>query len=929
MYVQLAIWAGSVIVNRYLHEIEQDAQDAIDAEQKRLADKEWLKGLEIPGTASPGDVIPIIFGSPTVACQKIKQSNNGTLTGITFNGDSMFYQSGLFVIGNSVDYITDIMIDSSTGGGLDSIVKNVLYKSSTEQASVSGLLQSFTAAGVDEGVRWAQFPKIYFAPKQYQELGQASSDQTSKTIDLDGDGVADISESQVVNLGAGIGITTFPDGMPDSVSGPLPTEVSVQYTPTGSTTQILATGDYFWQDDEFKDVDSYTASPKWSVRIKDADTEYRDVDVSRFKGLSCVNLSEIGITGESRLDTKLFAKVERIPKTGLPDVDKWVNYSSKVVIGNTYKTLKGANPVGVALEIMLNSEWGLGLTLDDIDASAFEYAAEVMYNEGLFLSVAAKASSANAFLDSCATVGEFMVYEDRTTGKVSIRVLRAEVVADHSLDDTKISKINSISVSDPSSVPSQVEVRFTDANTREAVTYSQANDNGTQSTFTLETPYVTDSSVADTILTRAANVMTSRSARVTLTVPSSIATTMNIADVVSVQSNTHTIPVAQYRLLGLAESKQDSGMVTLTLMTDVWSRASTPYYKRSEALLTELIRQPRPSPAVYATGATYFELSLRTVLNGGVPADIPTLSFGTVIASSPSKFHTKFGIPEMESEQYNSQSVFSPFATIGVELSASDQYIPMNVIDTLPTVFGVYYIDDELVQVTGIVFRDGQRVANVNRGCHDTVPKPHVLGSTMMMLRNDGFRNWTASLFMLPPTAPVSQFKVITYMRENEAIDASEVSYTQWNPADGSRQFLPPTPTNVKVNGSWSPIIISGDVTLSWNHRQHEDDFQAKELKSFLDLNGTYGGKFYKVTFVMDGGANTFTDTTTALGYVVLEANLIAANGGVAPTSIDLTIEGYDPSNANLSWQKYEYSITYGAGTGQGWGFDWGNNWGD
>lgn len=940
-----------MVVNRLLADMEQDEKDRREAEAKRKAEKEWREGIDKAGTASAGSDIPIVFGRPVMPCNKVKGTGAIALSTLAYDGDNMYMQSSTYLISAEVDRVSKVYVDSGRGDGLSNTWGYTVSAPSVPEGYLaSNELQPITdAAGAFTGQRMGQYPLVVSGFRHDQRLGQSSSKEGTRDIVIKGSqDVKDVLGADSgtwydysIDATPTIGYTIFPNGMPDDIYGPMPTKVNFTLTAVdGQGQYILRTGlrlpaGFGEGETEYVDNINYTyyPTPLWTVQDHpfNRPDENTYTDLSRRKGLCMINIMEFNVIGDSKLESKFYVRAERQPNTGFNDVDKWVNTVKEELdaLGKEYlpnDSIRGANPVAVAMECIVNSEWGLGFPLEMVDTASFATAAELMYDEQIFMSTSAKSEAIKNILDDCATVGEFLIFTNRQDGKVSVRTLRAQGSQDFTLDDSSISMITSYSVDDKAGLPGQVDVKFTDINQRDRVTYTNKNNNGERSTFTLDIASVDDSSVADKILTRASKTLMARTARLQIKIPSSSAAGMNVGDVGLIGSVEFGIPDAYYRLLNIKEGKQESGTVSLTLVTDTWSRAALPYYKRTEEQLVDLIRAPKPSPDVYTTGSTFFELSLRTVLTGGTSADIPPQNFGTVLAASPSAFSQKYQIPEMDSESFYTEALFSPYAELNVSLSKSDTTILLSDTSSMSKKFEVVYLGDEIIQILGVVPVQGKPAFSIARGCHDTVPADHLAGTKMRTLRADGLRNWTSSFFLSPPVYPVSQFKVLPIMDDGTTIFTGEVEYSQWNPTDGSRQFLPPTPTNVKVNGSAYPNTIAGDVALSWNHRQHEDDFQAKELRNFLSVDGTSGGNFYQVTFVMDSGA--FTDTTTALGYVVLEANLIAANGGTAPTFIDLTIEGINPSNGSLSWQKYEYSITYGTGAGQGWGFNWGNDWG-
>jgi len=963
MAAAIVLWAASVVVNRLLSDMETIEQAEAEEARKKLEQKNWIDNLQ-PGKLAPiGAKVPTVFGAKIVPCRLVKQTEAETLAGLAVGDSPVWRKSGLYIFADAVDGVRMFYQKTAENKAILMPLGDNTYREREILAEVGhepGVGREPSQAynrqplffeinpidGTFSG-RYGHFPKVRTVGVS---LGNKSVVNRSITLyeDTDFDGVNDqVVEVKGVSIAqsTSTSFTIFPQGMQSGSA--LPTKPFVSYRWQGDKEGALTSqdGTYIFVQEDYSTSKHYYPETSWSVNAPeagDSEEEYQTRDTNAYEELACINIASVNTVGEGggyTADSGYYVLAERRSVTGLVSSDTRALDSFQAEQKIVYSLLDGyvaypgdligANPAIVMAEILTNTVWGMSTPEAEIDIDSFVEAASILYTENIFINTAVADGDYETILDECANVAEAIIYVSRTTGLITLALLRENQWVDKEFDDTSITSIATMTATRSDEVPKSVAIRYSDDSNMDMVTYVNSNSIGSMSDITLDMPYVNDSSVADKILVRNSRLLTAKSVRATVKVPSGSASDVDPGDVVKFGSVTLGVPTGEYRVLGVADGKADNGEVTLTLVTDTWGNAATPYYVRTEERLNNISAYALPTPSAEAQGATYLEMSNRlgeiTDLNSMV-----TRPFISVMAASPSANHSHFKVPGFSSPDNSAKARFALWGNLANAILASDNSIAVDGLGFLPQFDSIMYIGAEMVQVYGYSENTaGVTSILVRRGCHDTVPVSHLADVRVMqlMLPNNTGVYWMSNLAPVPPVQPPSEYKVITGLFSGEVLSDSEAQYYQWNPVEGNRSTKPPTPVNVRVNGNSYPNTISGDVTISWSHRQHTDDFKSLTPKHFLSLDGTSGGNFYKVTFVMDGG--TFTDTTTALGYVVLEANLIAANGGTAPTFIDLTIEGINPSNGSLSWQKYEYSITYGTGLGQGWGFDWGSNWGD
>lgn len=950
----LLIWAASVVVNRALTAMEEEAQIAqrkVDLFKQR---QDWISSLSPLSSAAVGSDIPVVFGVKLVPGALVRQSSASELAGMTYNDSPMWMRSGLYVFASEVDRVTEVFskIKSVTRGDLIMPLGNYTYRREDwivttpkkEGRSKLSYLYNDTVKQFDFTSIYGHYPNIRHTAVLTEQRG-AINVEWEKRYDSDLDGVNDSSKTELLAssvMDQSIDFTIFPNGMPGGTI--LPTKPILSFTQYEQDPVVSS-------NPTVNADKSYYSNLSWEVQPV-VDGVLKDADVSNYRGYACANIGVLAKSGQHGDDKSFYFKAERKSVTGLVSSDGYKYLDSLQLEENLTVTVRdsvngtiqvgypgdmvGANPIVVIAEVLLNAEWGLGLPDTALDVDNFIDAAQVLYDEDIWVNFASSGEPTKYIFDNCATAADMILFTSRDTGLIKVALLREGQDSGLSIADADIVKLSHLTVSRYDDTPSAVDIEYSDDDAQKLVRYSRNNSGGGADAFIIEAPYINSSEVADKVLARASKVLTSRTARVRLEITSNKAIvtengfdrSLDVGDVISITFNEYSIPLSKYRVLGITESEQTKGTLALTLVTDTWGNAATPYYERSESILANISDYPVAPGYVRATGSSYLEISHR--ISPSNANDMPLRSFVSIEASAPNQEHKYFQVPTFESTEVRAKSEFTVVANLKHELGMTDAYFDLQGFGFFPMLNSLLMIGDEMVRVTNISSREQSAIAFIDRGCHDTVPASHGVDTVVTLLKRvQSSRQWYSVISAIPPIGPSSEYKVLTTNKSLVTQELDDVEYQTWNPIEGSRQFLPPTPTNVKVNGTWTPVAIYGDVILTWNYRQHSDDFKSDTPKHFLSLDGTTGGNYYKVTFNLDNGNAIFSDTTTALGYVVLEANLIAANGGVAPTSIDLTIEGYDPSNDNLSWQKYEYSITYGAGTGQGWGFDWGNNWGD
>ena len=128
--------------------------------------------------------------------------------------------------------------------------------------------------------------------------------------------------------------------------------------------------------------------------------------------------------------------------------------------------IKAANPAHVIYETLTNREWGRGLPRAAIDSVSFTAAAQTLYNEGFgFCFRWSRQDTIESFIQMVLDHISASLYSDRTTGLLTLKLIRADyVVADVPLfdADSGLLEITEATYGSPAGLVNEVVVGYHD-----------------------------------------------------------------------------------------------------------------------------------------------------------------------------------------------------------------------------------------------------------------------------------------------------------------------------------------------------------------------------------------------------------------------------------------------------------------------------------
>ncbi|MBB2778323.1 UNVERIFIED_ORG: lysophospholipase L1-like esterase [Comamonas terrigena] len=292
------------------------------------------------------------------------------------------------------------------------------------------------------------------------------------------------------------------------------------------------------------------------------------------------------------------------------------------------------------------------------------------------------------------------------------------------------------------------------------------------------------------------------------------------------------------------------GEITVTALQDVFGLPATVY--RAPELPGY---QPPDNQPKVATRRAVFELSYRDLVHGLRPADFEALTPGAGLlhaaALRPSGMSLGFElVTRVAPADYavvSDPGDFCPGGLLAEGISATDTSITLEAgaHDMVHVAVGTAaLLGDEVVRIDAVDAAAG--AISIGRGCADTVPTPHAAGTLLLCYEGLGSTDPTAIL----PGMTVDA-KILTRTGSG-TLDATAAGNTAV--LFDQRSERPYPPADLMINGQRYPYEITGDVMLSWSHRDRvaQDDVLVDSLQPSI---GPEPGTTYTVEFFTKNGA--------------------------------------------------------------------------
>lgn len=594
-----------------------------------------------------------------------------------------------------------------------------------------------------------------------------------------------------------------------------------------------------------------------------------------FRGVLSAVLRRVYVCAMSAYPKPWAFKVKRIP------AKTW--YSTKADINGS------ANPVHVVYETLTNTDWGMGYPISAIDDTAFKAAADKCYSEGLGVSMLlSNQDSIEKFIYDVLGHMNGMLYTRPDNGQFSIKLLR---------DDYTVSSLSTFNESNVVTLESFERPSYAEMVNEIVVVYRPQGgvDDDSVTVQDLASIQAQGGIVSQTVqypgIDTAVNAsrLAMRDLRQKSTPLSRIRIHVNrkawnvvIGGVFKFSWAEHGLVDIVYRALSINYGTLTEGTIVIDAVEDVFGLPTSTYIGNQSSGWVDPIVSPSEFTTKRVEEANYFDIATR--IGEADLALVPsTAAYYYGVTAQPNNYCQDYELwlstNSGSTYSYGATAQPAPYAILSADITPIQTTINYSTyssnLEFTSQLIGTYaLIDNEIVRIDTINLATKQ--ITVGRGCLDTVPVAHVLGTMFICAEYASARIKTEYTI---GTNLYNKFLMRTSLGLFDLTSALPVTKSL-----GGRFNKPYAPGNLKFNNVSYPPSFSGELTVSWAHR----DRTQQLVRPIIDHTSANIGPEVGVTYTIK-----LYDQNSVLRKTVT---------GLTTTSYTWTSEATDSGFSSISY---------------------------
>lgn len=487
------------------------------------------------------------------------------------------------------------------------------------------------------------------------------------------------------------------------------------------------------------------------------------------------------------------------------------------------------NPAVIIRKVMTSRVYGLGLENFALDNNSFTTAEFALESENFGLCFLwSDGSTVEDFLRLVLRHIDAVLYMDPSTGLWVLKLIRP-VSAALMLDRTNVIEVEQYTRPAMGELVNQVAVTWIDAPDDKPASLTvqdlaSIEVQGSINATTIDYPGVATYDLAQRIALRDLRSLSNQLARVTL-VCNREASLLRVGDVVDWNWPDYGIDGMQLRVVRIAYGSLEDGRVRVECVQDAFSLDTTvigapaqsqwqpPVFTPAPVQIQALLELPHWMVFKFVAGGS------TSALSEVAPTDAYFAALGARPDPSNSSYQA-WARTGADAFAFSDDGAFSHNAVVSVAIprAQADHVIEVILSDGLDQVQldaqELILVDDEIMRVTSINVADG--FISVQRGMLDTVPAEHLSGARLWFLDP---RADLTDLYQAGTQVDVKLRTVAgsSLLDESAAPTISRVA--------SGRFDKPLPPGDLRLNAIADPVVVAGDVLVSWAHRDRTQQF--------------------------------------------------------------------------------------------------------
>lgn len=560
------------------------------------------------------------------------------------------------------------------------------------------------------------------------------------------------------------------------------------------------------------------------------------------------------------------------------------------------------NPAHILRECLTDPTWGMGYPESDIDDTSFTYAADLLFTEGMGMSL---------LWDKSITIEDFLlevlkhiqgsIFVSRDTGKFVLKLARNDYVVGSLLvlNESNINKVSDYKKATVDELYNTVTVAFWDSSTGldNSITVQDIALVGQQQTTigtTRQFPGFTNGALAARVAERELRTVSTPLATATL-MANREAASLTVGSVFVFSWPRYGVESIIMRVVSIEWGELTSNLVKISCIEDVFSLSLSSYTTPSYGEWADPVGDPVACSPHFPFEAPYWELAQRM---GDTAAQlIPgTSSYAMMAVPAPAVYSSNARLMSLVGTTYQDQGEidYCYTATLSAGVGYTETSFSISGSGLSNVTLGTYFkLDDEYIKVVTI----SDTLVTVGRGCLDSVSVPHLTGATLAFIdepcETDGIERAlaeTCSLKVLPVTG-----------KGTLALASAPVQ----NLTMVARHYKPYPPQRLRINGLVYPAAIGPAVNLvvDWvsRNRKTQTSILVDDQASTITAED---GTTYTLEVRTSGGTLIISKT----GITLLTSTITVAELGANYGTIRVIL--FSVRDGVSSWQKHDYAFT-------------------
>ena len=572
----------------------------------------------------------------------------------------------------------------------------------------------------------------------------------------------------------------------------------------------------------------------------------------------------------------------------------------------------GANAAHIIREALTNNSWGLGLPVSLIDDASFSSVAETLYNEGFGLSmILSGQESIEQFIDRVLTHVNGVRIIDTTTGQYKIRLIRDDyTVSSLPIFDESNSELQNFERPQYAEMVNEITIVYTPQGERDRSSITvqdlaSIQSQGGSVQQTLQFPGIDNLNIASRVGQRELRQHSTPLAQITLLTNRS-GFEIEPGDVFRLNWESYGINGVVFRAISVDIGDLTNGRVRIDAIEDIFALPSASYIVDQPTQWEDPIQLPTPVLIQRAEELTYWDIQMN--FDATLLSEITSTSaFYKLLAQKPAiaspGYQLVTRVAGASNFEFRETGAYTPTAQLASDLGpgTTSNISIINVDSDLSffTVGSYAYINNEIVRVDTLDLVTN--TINVGRGCLDTVATTHLANSRIYFAENfDGtdITQYTTSV-QVEGKALVQTGQDI--LNESLAPIASETFV--------GRQNKPYPPGQLRFNSLAYPENITGELTISWAHRDREQQLVRPIISEESGNIGPEMGVTYNLELYGED-LTTVRRSETGLTTTSYTWDTEQSDSGMSilNNNIRVTLESY--RGGIVSLQKHDFSFS-------------------